>query len=395
MPFADGLFYPQDLDSLEEEGRGRLFRTPGTLEEGMKSRHLLLGLAVALLALVLTFRNVSFREIFLSIRDLEYQYVPLAMVLFFSSFVARTYRWHFLCRAVKPIPPSRLYSPLMIGFMGNLLPLRAGELIRAYLLGKREGIGFSASLATIVVERIFDMISILALFAGLLAWNPLTLIPHGESGNPQVVALMRSFGFLSLAVCLGLISFCFLLLHQQERTLRLVGAFTRRLPRGIHRRIDGILRAFTEGLGILRDPKGILVTLLLSALVWGMIVVANYPLYAAYRIESALPLRSLVALVVLLCAAVMIPTPGFIGPFQFAITFVLADLYAVDRSVAASFSLVAWFVQMTVICAAGLFFLLRDNISLSEVSRTARGLEREGPAAHPPERPGDGDQGRD
>ena len=140
----------------------------------------------------------------------------------------------------------------------------------------------------------------------------------------------------------------------------------------MQQRIDELLRSFTEGLGVLRDPQGILAVVLLSALAWSVVIVANYPLYFAYGIESVLPLSSLVTLVVLLCAAVMIPTPGFIGPFQLAATFMLADLYGVDRAVAASFSLVIWFVQMSTICLAGLFFLLRDNVSLVELSRTAR-----------------------
>jgi uncharacterized membrane protein YbhN (UPF0104 family) len=166
--------------------------------------------------------------------------------------------------------------------------------------------------------------------------------------------------------------FCYFLLHQQERTIRLVRFFTRILPQGLQERIDEILRSFTEGLGVLRDPKGILAVILLSALLWAVVVVANYPLYYAYGIEAIVPPSSLVTLVVLLCAAVVIPTPGFIGPFQLAVTFMLADLYGVERAVGASFSLVIWFVQMSTICLAGLFFLLRDNISFAELSRTAR-----------------------
>jgi uncharacterized protein (TIRG00374 family) len=338
----------------------------------MKSHHLILGLVIAGLALFLTFRNVSFHEIYQSIRGLEVQYLPLAVALFFASFAVRVYRWHYLCRAVKSIPPRRFYSPMMIGFMGNLLPLRAGEFIRAYLLGKREDIGFSTSFATIVVERIFDMASVLVLFAGLLVFNPQVFVPQDGAGDPRIVTAVQSFGVMSFAVCLGLIAFCYFLLHQQERTLRLVRFFTRILPQGLQQRIDEILRSFTEGLGVLRDPKGILAVVLLSALTWTVVVVANYPLYYAYGIESTVPPSSLVTLVVLLCAAVMIPTPGFIGPFQLAATFMLADLYGVDRAVAASFSLVIWFVQMSTICLAGLFFLLRDNISLVELSRAAR-----------------------
>jgi len=337
----------------------------------MKFHHLILGLVIAGLALFLAFRNVSFHAVYQSIRGLEIEYIPIAVVLFFASFVVRVYRWQVLCGAVKSIPPRRLYSPMMIGFMGNLLPFRAGEFIRAFLLGKREDIGFSASFATIVVERIFDMISILVLFAGLLVFNPLVFVPHSGTSDPRIASAVRSFGVMSLAFCMGLVAFCYFLVHQRERTVRLVHFFARVLPRKVQQRIEEILRSFTEGLGILRDPKGILVVVLFSALLWAVIIVANYPLYYAYRIESIVPPSSLVTLLVLTCAAVMIPTPGFLGPFQLAVTFVLADLYGVDRAEAASFSLVIWFLQMSVICLTGIFFLLRDNISFFELSRTA------------------------
>jgi uncharacterized protein (TIRG00374 family) len=264
----------------------------------------------------------------------------------------------------------------MIGFMGNLLPLRAGEFIRAYLLGKGEGIGFTASFATVVVERMFDMAAVLVMLAGLLVLQPEVFVPHGDGSDPGIILAVRSFGFMSFAVFLGLVAFCYLLLHQQEKAIRFVRLFTRILPRRLQERIDSLLRSFTQGLGVLRDPKGIFAVVLLSSFVWGVIVVANYPLYYAFAIESIVPMSSLVTLEVLLCAAVMVPTPGFVGPFQLAATFVLADLYGVEKAQAVSFSLVIWFLQMSTLCLAGLFFLVRDNISLVELSRTAGEMGR-------------------
>ena len=351
----------------------------------MKSQRLqlIIGLVIAAVALYFTFRGVSFREIFETVKTLRYGYLPLAFIVFALSFVFRAYRWRQLCMAVKPIPTRRLYSPMMIGFMGNLLPLRAGEFIRAFLLGKREEMGFSASFATIVVERLFDMMALLALFAGLLIFNPTVFVPQSGVSDPKIVAAVRYFGIFSVAIFVGLVAFCYFLVHQQKRTLRLVNFFTRILPKSIQHKIEEILRSFTLGLGILRDPKGIFYTILLSAAVWGTIVYANYPLYYCYQIQSLLPMSSLVTLVVLVAASTMIPTPGFVGPFQFAVTFALADLYGIDKSVAVSFSLVIWFLQMFMVFLAGFFFLVRDNISFFDVSRTAKEAADE-VAEHPP-----------
>jgi len=340
----------------------------------MKSRNiqLTIGLLIGAVALYFTFRGVSFSEILNTLKSLKFQYLPVAAFLFLMTFVIRAYRWRQLCMPVKPIPVRRLYSPLVIGFMGNLLPLRAGEFIRAFLLGKKEDIGFSASFATVVVERLFDLVGVLLLFAGFLALDPDVLLPRSDLGDPRLADAVRYFGGASLVMCIGLIIFCYFLIHRQEAALRLVRFFTRFLPHGIQERIDEILRSFTLGLGVLRDPKGILISACLTALLWTVIVFINYPLYCAYQIQSLLPLSSLVAVLLLTAVAVMVPTPGYVGPFQFAVTFALADLYGLDKSVAVSFSLVTWFLQMGLIFLAGLFFIIRDNISFFETSRTAQ-----------------------
>jgi glycosyltransferase 2 family protein len=351
----------------------------------MKSRNvqLLAGLLIGAVALYFTFRGVSFSEIFQNILSLRFQYLPLAALFFLLGFVVRAYRWRQLLAAVKPVEVKRIYSPLMIGFMGNLLPLRAGEFIRAFLLGKREEIGFSASFATIVVERLFDLLAVLLLFAGILAFNPDVFVPRSGAGDPRIGAAIRSFGIVSMALCAGIVVFCYFLVHKQEATLRFVRFFSRVLPQGIQRSIEEILRSFTQGLGVLRDPRGLAVCTFLTVLLWAVIVFGNYPLYYCYGIQHLVPVSSLVILILMIAIAVMIPTPGFVGPFQLAVTFVLCDLYGIEKSVAVSFSLVVWFLQMGLLFLAGLFFIVRDNVSFFEMSRTAKEVQGEAQKGSP------------
>ena len=160
----------------------------------MKIRYLLLGLLIAGACLYFTFRNVPFNDVYQSLKAFNYAYVPVAIFLFALFFVFRAFRWHYLCRTVKVIPVRRFYSPIMIGFMANLMSSRIGEFIRAYLLGNREKITFSASLATVVVDRLFDMISLLALFDPVSHSKDLLIIhwiiplplPEDHSLRPKV-----------------------------------------------------------------------------------------------------------------------------------------------------------------------------------------------------------------
>ncbi len=348
----------------------------------MKTRHVLFGIIIAAIALYFTFKDVSFHEILRSTLELHYQYLPIAIVCFALTFVLRVYRWHYFCRSLKHIPTARLYSPLMIGFMGNLLPARAGEFIRAYLLGKREHLSFSASFGTVVVERIFDMFSILLLLEAILIIDASAIIRGIQGGGGRLSGFIESYGAMGLAAVtaflIGVLAMlCYIMTQHQDRIQRVLRIFTRYLPQGLQQRVHDIVRVFMQGLGILKDPAGMFISAALSALIWILIVIANYPLYYCYGIQDQLPASSLITLIVFTCFAILLPTPGYVGPFQFAITFVLANLYGIEKSTAASFSLVAWFFQMAFIFAAGLFFILKDNISLLEISRKAATQARE------------------
>jgi len=339
----------------------------------MKIRYLFLGLLIAGACLYFTFRDVPFRDIYQSLQDFNYIYLPAAIFFYALFFIFRAYRWHYLCRTVKVIPPRRFYSPIMIGFMANLMSSRIGEFIRAYLLGNREKITFSASFATVVVDRLFDLIVLLAFFTGLLILNPTVFVPQGSESSAQIAAAVKTSGIGSLVLCVGLIIFCYLLVHKKEFTYRLVDFFTRFLPDKLKLRIDDILSSFSSGLGILQDPKGILLSIILSALIWGSMLMVNYPFYYCYGIESLLPFSSLVTMLVVCGAAVAVmPTPGYLGPFQLSVTFVLADIYGIDKGIAVSFSLVTWFLQTLAVVSSGLFFMVRDNESIFKLSKTAK-----------------------
>ena len=119
-----------------------------------KYLHLLIGLIIIVLSLMYAFKDVSFQELMSALKSIRHIYLFPAIFLVAMSYLLRAMRWHYLIRSVKKVKTTRLFSPLMVGFMGNMLPARAGEFIRAYLLGKKENVSFSASFATIFVERL-------------------------------------------------------------------------------------------------------------------------------------------------------------------------------------------------------------------------------------------------
>jgi len=96
----------------------------------------LIGLAITAGALYYTLRNISLDELIVSFKEAELVYILPAFAIILLTYVVRAYRWQILLRPFKQIPINEIYAPLMIGFMGNILPARAGEFLRAYLVGK-------------------------------------------------------------------------------------------------------------------------------------------------------------------------------------------------------------------------------------------------------------------
>ncbi len=258
----------------------------------------------------------------------------------------------------------------MVGFMGNILPARAGELVRAYLLGKKENVSFSASFATIFVERLMDMLLFLLLLVGVLLFSADTFSNGNNGENHRLMGYMIKFGWISFIGSLGIFLFSVLLQYKNEWAIKIVDLFTRPFPHKWREKIMGMVHSFTEGLKILRDIRGFIASLFLSCLVWTSMVFSYYPLYIAFGIETQLPMITSL-LIVCLTVGIFIslfPTPGFLGAFQAACVVALHEIFGISKAIAASFGIIAWLVAMGFIIVVGLLFIIKDNISFSELS---------------------------
>ncbi len=291
-----------------------------------------------------------------------------ATFLYLLFYYLRAVRWKYLILSIKDVPCNRLVSPVMIGFMGNMLPARIGELIRAYLLGKREDIPFSSSFATIVLERIFDMVSILIMFGGLLFFKPDLLSSEGALGDPALLGKMKMFGWGSLIIVVLLILFSYLLIHKKNLVISWLKFLIRPFPEIMKTKILDFIHSFTDGLMVLKDIKTTFIIALLSGFIWTSSVIGYYPFYFAFDIDY-LPFSSLIIIFVLICLFITIfPTPGFIGSFQAACMLGLHNIFGVSKATAASFGIVTWAFTMGLTVIGGLFFIFKDNISIKDLT---------------------------
>jgi uncharacterized protein (TIRG00374 family) len=314
---------------------------------------ILLGLLVSAGLLVYFFRDVDLRVIASHLQGTLWSFLALSVILNSLSLWMRAWRWAFL---FPPGPrPTHLFRALLVGYMGNnLLPLRAGELVRIYV-ASRHGPRFWTTFATVVVERVLDGLAVGLIVAGVLLLVPLPV----EVRWPILV-------FLGIeVVAIGLLA----LIATAPGVCRvLIETLFRRMG-WIERRLLDLLDMMTEGLRGLRDPGHVLPIVLTSVGVWLLFALSVWTALHAAHLD--LPLRAAFTVLAFLGLGVSLPSsPGFVGIVQAATVLALA-LFAVPRTEALSFSLLLHASHFFPVTAAGLLVLLVEQISLADAARVS------------------------
>ena len=185
-------------------------------------RQFIIGLGVAALAIFFTFKNIPINEISNSFQKVEYIFLFPAALIILISYIVRVYRWHVLVAHIKPIPVGQLFPPMMIGLLGNLLPMRAGEIFRAYLLKKKTNIPFTLSLSTIMIERMFDILMLNIFFIWILIFHSdLFGIDANRLGfAPKDIAY--NFGLISGTTLFLMFTLIYFIAHQTNKLSMLI-----------------------------------------------------------------------------------------------------------------------------------------------------------------------------
>lgn len=332
--------------------------------------HLFIGLILIVFSLYYAFKGVKLSELTEALLSVHYLYLIPAILLVLFSYLLRAMRWHYLIRPVKNVKTAALFSPLMVGFMANMLPARAGEFIRAYLLSKRESISFSSSFATIFIERLFDLIVLLLLIVWILLFMPDALTPKNQGGEYQIIDKVKFFGAASFMLCIFILLFSAFLQFKNDWAMKILDICIKPFPPKWKEKIVGLVHSFTEGLNIIRDRRGFLASIFLSFLIWTVFIVTYYPLYFAFGIENELPVISSLMIICLTVAIfiTLAPTPGFLGSYHLACVVSLHGIFGIQKAIALSYGIVAWLVAMGSTVVIGLIYAIKEHVSFGEFS---------------------------
>jgi glycosyltransferase 2 family protein len=322
------------------------------------SLRIALSLGLSAIFLWIALHGVSWDEARASFREAHLWVLGPAFLVGLLSLYFRALRWGILLRPFARVGTQPLMSATAIGVAANmLLPLRAGEVIRPWLLARKVHLPLAQTLATVALERLFDMATLLLFFS--IATLTLPLPPE-----------WRRYGWFFLATFVALLALLVALQQLPERTIAIVSTLLLPLPERVSSLAENAIRQFAEGLASLQSGAAIALALGYSLAVWLTLAITFGLGISAFDlpvpwIRGALSLTAIVAI------AVAIPGgPGFIGMFQVGCEVALG-VYGIGKSLAFSYSVLVHLIQFASSVAFGLYYFLRENVSLSELRSEA------------------------
>jgi uncharacterized protein (TIRG00374 family) len=322
----------------------------------MKRWQFWVGLALSAGFLYLALRGLGLSEIWQPLKRARYWWLLPGVAVYFVGVWIRSWRWHYLLRPVKPISTRTMFPIVAIGYMGNnIYPARAGEVLRAVVLKRKEAVPISASLATVIVERIFDGVVMLGfVFLNLPELATLTGA-SGFIGNIQTLALWGSGAFLG-ALLVFILAAMFPVLADRILT-KLSGIF---LPERIRESVLEISRKFLGGLESLRSPREALMVLLTTILIW-LLETGKY-WFVMHAFDFQVSFFALMLMNGIVNLATTIPSaPGYVGTFD-APGIAVLTAYGVDQGVAAGYTLVLHAALWFPITLLGAFYMIKEGI---------------------------------
>lgn len=319
----------------------------------MKNWRLCIGILVSVVCLYLVVRGMDFGALCTALGQMHYAFLLPILGMLVFTFLARAFRWQGLLNPYPKRRIRRLFNLVNIGYLFNhVSPLRLGDLLRAYLCAQLESLSLVQTLATVVIERVADTLTILSL---LLCLVPFLALPP--------VLLRGAFGIGSLAI--GAVVLLFFLALQRERSLQLYGRLVTRLSflgsawvrRTVVSAIDSV-----SALGSLGGAAKLLVW---SLIIWLSTALEFYAVM--WAMELRLPFTAALAVLCLTSLGMVVPSsPGYIGVFEY-ITVLSLSLFGVARETALSYALVLHALSYLVVAILGLVSLWAEGYSYTQL----------------------------
>ena len=323
-----------------------------------------------------------------------------SMLLMLAAYFLMAWRWQLLLAPLEmpPVPNANdsptaiahatqtvsvqreglfsLYGKMLTGYFFNaFFPARAGDLVRAYLLGRKMGLRKTTVLATIVIEKAFDGIALLVIFLFSLILLPVA-VSRASGVSPDVLAWVA--GLALVAAIAGLVLFY----RFSDRIVHLVGRIFNvlPLPRKFERLIVRLVETFAGGMHIFRTPRPLLFAGTISLVIWG--VVAAMFLVALVSFKAAFPaemmtLAGLLFMTGLVNLGLLVPAlPGNVGTYE-ALCVAAMAVFGVSKDLAVAFALVFHVGQLVTTLVVGAVAFWAQKLSFAKMRPIEEKAEQE------------------
>lgn len=329
----------------------------------LKNKRFLVGIAIsmALLFLFLYTNRTYFSGMGQAFKEANYILIIPGVLIYFCGVYFRALRWKFFLKPLGNFSSFRLFPLVVIGFMvNNVLPGRLGIIARAYMLGEKEKISKMSVGGTMIAEQVFDGVMLLVFAFCISIVAPL-------SGRVQLAVYIAA-GLFSAALLV-----CFVLVLSPRFAKRAIAALLVVLPKRWRSRVEGWLTHLIEGLGFMRSPKKLIITLVLSVLVWLCEAGLFYMVALSFNLGQPYYIMLLVTSVASLSWALIFVAQGGLGIFdifcqQTLLLFVPAGVAASAYTASVgAYVIVLHIVLLFPAIALGFVFLWKENFSLAKV----------------------------
>ncbi|MCD6577256.1 MAG: flippase-like domain-containing protein [Anaerolineaceae bacterium] len=317
----------------------------------MKRWHFWVGLLISILFLFIALRGLQIADVWEGIRSADLIWLFPGITVYFSATWLRGFRWHLFLRPIKKVPVNEIFPIVTIGYMGNnIYPARAGEVLRSVVLKHQHKVPISASLATIIIERVFDGIVMLG-FITLSLPQIATLTGAREFAN-----IIRTVTLWGSVIIIG--AFLILLLaatfpkKTQNILFLIIG---KAIPKKWRDQAQSISKRFLEGLRSLSSPIDVIIIFFVSLVIW-LLETGSY-WFVMQAFPFTVGFSTLILLIGVLNLFTMIPSsPGYIGTFD-APGIAMLTAFGVNPEISASYILLLHaFLWLPITVVGGLFF---------------------------------------
>jgi uncharacterized protein (TIRG00374 family) len=304
-----------------------------------------------------------------SIAGLRWRWVAFSLVPIFGTYYGRALRWAVFLKPVKPDPSiAGLTTATIIGFTAITLFGRPGEFVRPYLIAVKERVPVTSQIAAWILERIFDLLMALLVFAFALT----KVRASGAQVGQTLAWVLSAGGHIVEVACAAILLLVLSFRHLAQPVQKRLSAALKHLPEQRFQKIERWIEAFVQGVESTRSDGALLLILLYSAIEWLLIATCYWCLARAFAGTVTLNIVDVMIFMGFVSFGAAIQIPGIGGGVQVVAVLVLTELFGIRLELATSFAFLTWILTFVAIVPIGLILALKEGLDWQSLSRLGR-----------------------